>query len=379
MAAGTGQPGSTAEPPGGRRPGRRRRVLAAVVAVVAVVAATVFGVWRPFRGSRQSGNGSAGGQQVVHGTVTRGTLTSRIPVNATLGYAGSCTVVNQAKGTYTWLPAVGRVIRQGGVAYGVSGLPVVLLYGRVPVYRPLSEGASGKDVHQLNRDLVALGYAKKAELHPSSHYFGAETATALRKLQAHLGVPQTGSLSPGRAVFVPWTARVTSVMATLSGPAAPGTPALSVSSTTRLVTASLSASEQAYVKAGDKVTVTLPGQRATPGVVTRVGTVAAAHSGTSGPSVTVEVTMSHPDAAGRLDMAPVQVLITTARVRNVLAVPVTALLAVTGGGYRVEVAGPGGRYRFVPVALGLFDDAAGLVQVTGRGLHAGQKVVEAQS
>jgi hypothetical protein len=41
----------------------------------------------------------------------------------------------------------------------------------------------------------------------------------------------------------------------------------------------------------------------------------------------------------------------------------------------VEVVGTGGRNHLVPVSLGLFDDADGLVQVTGEGLAAGQEVV----
>lgn len=351
-----------------------------VAVVVAVAAAsTVFGAWRPFRGGGGGGNGSASPQQALYGTVTEGTLTSRIPVNATLGYAGSYSVVSQAQGTYTWLPGVGQVIRQGQVAYRVDGAPVVLLHGRIPLYRQLSEGTSGADVRQLNHDLVALGYATTAEVGASSDYFSAETAAALNKLQAHLGVAQTGGLSPGQAVFLPSAARVTSVAATLSGSAAPGGPVLSASSTTRQVAVSLDAADQSYVKAGDTVTVALPDQYTTPGVVTKVGAVATSGSGSPGPSVTVDVRLLHPGAAGRLDQAPVQVLITTASVKNALAVPVTALLAVTGGGYQVQVAGPGGHYRFVPVSLGLFDDAAGLVQVTGPGLHVGQKVVQAQS
>lgn len=56
-------------------------------------------------------------------------------------------------------------------------------------------------------------------------------------------------------------------------------------------------------------------------------------------------------------------------------VPVTALLAQAGGGYAVEVVDAGGVRRLVPVSLGLFDDAEGLVQVRGSGLRAGQKIV----
>ena len=91
----------------------------------------------------------------------------------------------------------------------------------------------------------------------------------------------------------------------------------------------------------------------------------------------MDVTVSDPAATGTWDQAPVQVGITTASVRGALVVPVTALLAQSGGGYAVEVVGAGARAtnHLVPVSLGLFDDADGLVQVTGSGLAAGQKVV----
>ena len=71
--------------------------------------------------------------------------------------------------------------------------------------------------HQLNADLVALGDASTAALDPSSDYFSAATATALDKLQADLGVTQTGRLTLGQAVFLPTAARVTSVAANLGG------------------------------------------------------------------------------------------------------------------------------------------------------------------
>jgi len=107
-----------------------------------------------------------------------------------------------------------------------------------------------------------------------------------------------------------------------------------------------------------------------------VGTVA---SGTAGnATVPVTVTLTHPSAAGSLDQAPVTVNITTATAHNVLAVPVTALLAQASGGYDVEVAGPGNTRRWVPVTPGIFDDADGLVQVTGA-LTPGERVVVAAS
>jgi multidrug efflux pump subunit AcrA (membrane-fusion protein) len=80
-------------------------------------------------------------------------------------------------------------------------------------------------------------------------------------------------------------------------------------------------------------------------------------------------------ATGTWDQAPVNVTITTGAVTNALVVPVAALRAQTGGGYAVEVVGAGGVRRLVSVSLGLFDDADGMVQVSGTDLAAGQQVV----
>jgi Putative peptidoglycan binding domain len=262
------------------------------------------------------------------------------------------------------------VIRQGQVLYRVgNGTPVFLLYGRVPAWRALAEGMHGADVRQLNRALVALGCATRAQLDPASKYFTAATGYALEKLQARLGLPQTGTLPLGQAVFLPSAIRVTTIPASLGAPAAG--PVLAATSARHVVTIALDAAQQSQVKAGDKVMITLPAVRVTPGVVASVGKVAA--GGTS-PKVTVTVTLKHPQAAGGLDQAPVTVAITTASVKNALVVPVDALLARPAG-YAVEEVGPGGRHRLVPVRLGLFDDAAGLVQVTGPGLAAGQRIV----
>ncbi len=87
------------------------------------------------------------------------------------------------------------------------------------------------------------------------------------------------------------------------------------------------------------------------------------------------MTPSDPAATGRWDQAPVQIAITTASVPNALVVPVTALLARSGGGYAVEVLSAGAHSHLVAVSLGLFDDAQGLVAVTAPALAAGQAVV----
>jgi peptidoglycan hydrolase-like protein with peptidoglycan-binding domain len=317
-------------------------------------------------------------------TVTQGTLTSQSSVSATLTYAGQYTVLNHAVGAYSALPPVGQIVRRGEDLYWVSGSPVVLLYGPIPAYRTLQQGLSGTDVRQLKLNLIALGYATRAELHPSSDYYNAATATAMDKFQKHLGVTQTGTLPLGQAVFLPRAARITSVMATLGASAGPA-PVMQATSTRREVTIALDAAQQSEVKVGDKVTITLPNNQTTPGVVSYVGTVAtkpSAGAADTNPTITVDVTPTHPRATGSLDQAPVQVAITSASVHNALIVPVNALLALAGqgdgeagGGYAVEVREPGGGHRLRPVTVGLFDDADGTVQVSGPGLRAGQSVV----
>jgi hypothetical protein len=237
---------------------------------------------------------------------------------------------------------------------------------------------TGTDVAELNADLVALGYATSTEIPAGSDEFTWWTKDALEKLQGALGVTQTGTLTLGQAAFLPTAARVTTVPATLGGPAQPGQPVLTATSTIRQVSIALGADQQSEVAVGDKVTITLPNNQTTPGVISSVGTVAAAPaagSSDSTPTITVLVNPTDPAATGSWDQAPVDVTITTAAVHNALVVPVDALLALAGGGYAVEVSGAGGLHHLVAVTVGLFDDADGLVQVTGSGLAAGQHVV----
>ncbi|MGD0395061.1 MAG: HlyD family efflux transporter periplasmic adaptor subunit, partial [Acidimicrobiales bacterium] len=289
-------------------------------------------------------------------------------------------VVNQSQGTVTALPAVGQVVSQGEVLYEVDNEPVVVLYGSTPAYRSLSEGPSaadvtGPDVRELNADLVALGYVTSAELSPTSDEFGYWTKVGVEKLQAALGIAQNGTLALGQVVFLPTAARVTTVSATLGAPVGPGQQVMSATSTAREVSIALDAGQQSEVAVGDHVTITLPDNENTPGVVSSVGTVATSGQGVGSPTITVLVNPTNPAATRNWDQAPVEVSITTGAVANVLTVPVDALLALSNGGYAVEVVPTKGVRRLVAVSLGLFDDADGMVQVTGSGLAAGQRVV----
>jgi hypothetical protein len=311
-------------------------------------------------------------------TVARRDLSSQTQVPATLGYAGSYSVVNQAQGTVTALPTVGQVVSQGQVLYQVSGAPVALLNGSTPVYRALSEGMTGADVAELNADLVALGYATSVEFPTGTDAFTSWTEVGVEKLQVALGVTANGRLNVGQAVFEPTEVRVTSVSATLGAPVQPGQPILQGSSTARQVSIDLDANQQSEVAVGDTVAITLPNNQTAPGAISSVGTVAIAPapgSSDNSPTITVLVNPTDPATTGTWDQAPVNVTITTGRATNVLVVPVDALLAQSGGSYAVEVAAANDSRRLLRVTLGLFDDADGLVQVSGSGLSTGQRVV----
>jgi len=279
--------------------------------------------------------------------------------------------------TFTTLPTVGQIIRFGQSVYEISGQPVLLLYGSVQPTRAFTLGMSaGPDVAELNANLDALGYGQGL----TGDEFTAATAAAIRALQSAHGLSVTGELLLGSVVFHPGPVRVTSVTPTVGATVMPG-PVLAITSTARQVKVALDAAQQASVKVGDAVTITLPDNQTTPGRITYVSSVAKSpsSSGKGGeeegaPTIEVDATPTDPAATGHLDQAPVNVSITTESVENVLAVPVDALLALAGGGYAVEVA-EGRVHRLEAVSLGLFDGADGLVQVSGQGLSAGQRVV----
>ena len=378
----------------------RRRSWA--LAGAAIGAALVAGVAVAASG----GPGKTASQRIPTKTakVVKGTLSATVSLAGTLTYrarpdGSPYLVVNQAQGTYTQLPDLGQVISQGQALYRVDDIPVVLLYGSTPAFRTLTAGVDGPDVAQLNADLVALGYASSSQFDPSSSSFGVATTTAVEKLQAAVGLAPTGTLSLGEAVFEPSRLRVTALTVPLGGAAQVGQTVMQATSTTRQVQLTVDAAQQTEVAVGDKVTVTLPNNQTTPGVVSAVGTVAtcppapgpgsgstqtapgtdSCSSATPGasttPTVTVIVTPAQPGATGTWDQAPVRVAITTTSVPDALAVPVSALLAQSASAYVVEVVDPGGAHHLVPVLLGVFDDADGLVQVTSAQLSAGQQVV----
>jgi peptidoglycan hydrolase-like protein with peptidoglycan-binding domain len=354
---------------------RMLRRLAGAAAAGVVLAGAAW--WTAARAGNQDGDGSTGGEAATTAAaVVRRDLRATEEVDGTLGYGDPRTVANQRQGTITALPAEGAVVRRGQTLYRVDGRPVQLLYGRLPAWRELSLGVDdGRDVRQLEENLVALGYDPDRAITVDDH-FSSATQAAVRRWQEVTGLEETGTIRPGDAVWQPGPVRVAELKAAVGDAARPGAPLLEATATDRQVEIDLDASRQPYVKVGDRVDLELPGGRTTTGRVVEVGKVATVPQGEGGeegdPTVEVVVALDKPRATGSLDQAPVSAAITTEVRKGVLAVPVNALLALAEGGYAVEVERDG-RRELVGVTTGLFAD--GLVEVEGGGLRAGDRVV----
>jgi peptidoglycan hydrolase-like protein with peptidoglycan-binding domain len=325
--------------------------------------------------------------RVSTATVVRTDLASTVLTAGTLGYAPTDPVVNRLSGTYTQLPALGAVIAAGQVLYRVDNQPVVLMSGATPAWRPFTAGMpNGPDVSELQSNLIDLGYARGLLSDPTGH-LDTPTVDAIEGWQRVLGYPATGQIALGQVLFEPSSLLVGAQSVAAGQAASPGDLPYQVTTTTRTVTVPLNPDlPQATV--GEAVSIVLPTNATAPGRITAIGPAppsAVSGSGTqsgSGSSVQSQassiLTVTPTDAAatGPGSGVAVQVSLTTQSVSGVLALPVSALLALSGGGYGVEVVTASGLHHLVAVTTGVF--AGGRVQVSGAGIASGTKVVVAQ-
>ena len=348
-----------------------RAGLVAAAVAVGLAAAAWFVVGRgPERSARPAERSTA------TATVSRQDLVDRDTFAGTLGYADTRQLTAGGGGTVTWLPEEGSVVTRGEALYRVNGKPVPLLYGSLPLWRTIGPGVEGGDVKQLEQNLRALGYDPNGDMKVDGKYDWA-TREAIERWQKDLGVTGDGRVDPGDAVFLPGPRRVGKLSTSIGGRVGPGAPVMETSSTRRIVTVKLEARRQTLVAVGQTVTVTLPDGRTLQGRIADVGKVATVSGGEDAePTIDVTITLAGGARAGTLDQAPVDVGIAREIRRNVLTVPVSALLALAGGGYAVEVVQPDGTTRLVAVDPGLYTN--GLVEIEGKGVREGLKVVVPQ-
>jgi hypothetical protein len=185
--------------------GRRELAIGGLGAAAIAVALVALG-------GGDGGGAEAQGPRTPTVSLERRDLTSRNSVDGTLGYAGSAAAISRLSGTFTWLPAEGDVIHRGHRLFEVDGEPAILMYGDIPAYRDLSEGVSdGGDVKELEENLDALGFDPGTV----DDAFTSSTASAVADWQDSLGLPVTGAVELGRAVFMAGARRVTSLSVSL--------------------------------------------------------------------------------------------------------------------------------------------------------------------
>jgi peptidoglycan hydrolase-like protein with peptidoglycan-binding domain len=344
------------------RPLRTALVIGSSVVVAGAVAAAAVG----FGGSTPAAPARTADLSAATAPVTRTTLIRTQQVNGVLGYGTPVTLKALGHGTITWLPGPGATISRGQPVYKADNRAIPLLYGRLPLYRSLRSGDTGEDVKEIEQNLAALGYTG----YTVDTSYTSATAVAVRRWQMDLGLVQTGVIDPAAMVIAPARLRVAEVTAHLGDQA--GGPLLAYVGTTRVVTIALDVALQNLVRPGLSATITLPAGKTVAGRLTTVG--AAATPGADHQPATIDVTVTIADQSklGPLDQAPVVVNLVSAKLENVLAVPVAALVVLPQGGYGVQVM-TGSTTHNVAVQLGMF--ASGQVQVTANGIAEGTLVV----
>ncbi|MEU9172092.1 peptidoglycan-binding protein [Streptomyces sp. NPDC048420] len=119
---------------------------------------------------------------LVSSIITRGEVvagqTVRVAPQISDGEGGSGAVITKIAAT------AGSGVRNGQVLLEISGRPVFALRGKLPVYRDLRPGATGKDVTQLQRALRGLGHGTGSD---PDGTFGAGTKAALTAFYAAIG------------------------------------------------------------------------------------------------------------------------------------------------------------------------------------------------
>jgi peptidoglycan hydrolase-like protein with peptidoglycan-binding domain len=111
--------------------------------------------------------------------VTRGTARFGLPQSVSIVPSAS----KANAGIITSLPRQNMQIQEGDVLLTVSGRPLFVLQGEVPVFRDLTPGISGEDVRQLESGLKRLGF----DPGPEDGMFDEQTSSAVSDWYASMG------------------------------------------------------------------------------------------------------------------------------------------------------------------------------------------------
>lgn len=356
------------------RPRRRRRIIAGLAALTTIVAGASAVTVTRSNAADAVGGGPAPALSTA--TVERRDLVVTETLTGQLAYADVKTVTSARKGTVTTVAAAGTTVAVGSSLFSVDLEPAVVLRGDIPAFRVLdSEASDGPDISQLERALVSLGFGDDVTVDED---FTSVTAAAVTAWETDLGRAEPdGVVELGDVIFTTGNLRVSMVLAAVGAQVQPGTDIVQTTSPAKIVDADLDADRSNDLETGTTVGLTLPDGKATKGKITNVGTQPETSSTDpkAAPTVPVQITPDDPAKADAFDSGSVDVILERSRENRVLAVPVTALMALAEGGYSVQLvdsAQPTG-YRLVGVTVGTIAD--GYVAVSGDALREGVTVV----
>ncbi|WP_408895840.1 peptidoglycan-binding protein [Nocardioides sp. R1-1] len=329
--------------------------------VIALAAGTVTAVGTDSDPGAAPDDGAAGAATTV--PVRRGDLVETTSASGSLEYGAGHDLATHLAGTVTWLPREGRTIREGGRLWEVDRSPVFRLDGRVPAWRDLEPGMDdGRDVRQLEAALSDLGYPEDATLEVDEEWTWA-TTRAVRQWQEDHELEETGRLPLGSVVFTDGDQRVASTAVTVGDQVQPGTTVLATSTDERRVRVELEPSRRSLAAPGAVVELRFADGTTARGRVTDVETVPPEDEKSEEMlAVTIEPggRKARRAMGAQLDGASTLVSFSGVLAEDVLIVPVSALVALAGGGYGVEVVDDDGR-RLVEVATQGFGDTTAAV------------------
>jgi Putative peptidoglycan binding domain len=334
-----------------------RKVLLLVVVLLAVSAA--WWTTRPLSTTETSSTEPTV-EELATTRIVRTDLVETETLTGTLRFAEPTTLVAQLPGTVTWLRAEGDVVDRGDVVMEVDGAPVILFVGDRPMWRLLRQGvADGNDIEELETNLAALGFDDDGSMTVDQEFTSA-TRRAVRDWQESVGLDDTGVVEPGRVLYVEQAIRIGKTALLVGGPVVPGTPAFTVSSPSQEIVVWNDADKPELLEIATTVQVTLPDDRIVAARVTRVASTVTV-LGDQRVRETILLLVNR-NAATDFDETPVEIEVETERIDAVLAVPVNSLLALSEGGYAVEVV-RSGEVVLVGIDTGTFAD--GLAEITG--------------
>ena len=368
-------------------PVRRRKKLVITVAALCVLSSAVGGVASRFvlSPAERAARTAPPSTTLLTAPVVMRTLSTTIIVRGEVTPEALVMVGGGGRPSpvVSFLPVhAGQLVHSGQLVAEISGLPIVALKGRLPAYRDLHVGDTGRDVRQLQVALAAL------RLVPGSGVTGvvdAATAGGVQRLFSQLGYPNgagtAGVVLPSSAVvYLPASpARILSVTGAV-GRAAPDV-VVTVACGGLSVTSRVAPDQASLVRTGVKVDLLSEAiGKSTTGIVSQVGTLIrpsttniATPGQSTDPYVPITVTTASP-LGPEWSGQDIRVSLTSAKTAGpVLLVPVSAISAGADGRTTVTLR-RGSSSEVVPVTVGASGD--GFVHIDGQGrVKAGDSVV----